>query len=273
MSHRDHLFLTTTLLLLIIAPQSILGQTETVTLQLKLTPGEALYYAETGSVQATFESSAAGRRTSEGRYESLEAIRVLEAGVLGSMVIESTSENYRETEEGKTTDRLLPAFTFRVEPEGKIVERFVPSDERVDFPFALPGKPVRVGEAWTRQSTFTSGTINVKGTGTFTLAGLGAGAGGRTARVSFTTEGVASSGGTVLGFALQTRETTKITGEYEWLIEKGRYGRYSSELTRVSNVQLTIPGVLGLVRASAKGVVRGEPVAPESVVPPATPQA
>lgn len=266
---RHGYLLATVLLLSVLFAPSISGQADTVTLQLKLTPGEALFHAESGTTQLTFDSTGGARQTSESRFESRDAIRALDVAALGAMWIEYAVEDYRITERGEQPrERLFPAVSFRVDPDGRVVERFADPAERLDFPFPLPGKPVRVGESWTRSATSASGEITVKGSGTYTLAGLTAGPDGRIARVAFTNEGRTSGGGTVLGLPAETRATTRVTGEYEWLLEKGRFGRYAQEFTLTSDIQVRLPGVLGLFRLSAKTTARGEPVPPAVAVTP-----
>ncbi|MGH2372363.1 MAG: hypothetical protein ACRDIC_02640 [bacterium] len=249
------------MLALLIHAQATLGQSDAVPLQLKLTPGEAFFHSATGNVQVNFENSAGDRRSTESRFEIREAIRVLDVAALGAIWIEATAEEYRVTERGgQPRERLIPAVSFRVDPDGKVVERFADPTERPDFPFPLPGKPVRVGESWTRSATSTSGEIVVKGNGTYTLSGLGSGPDGRIARVTFINEGRASGGATVLGLPTESRASSKVTGEFEWLIDRGRWGRYVQEFTATGDTQVTAPGIFGLARLTSKASIRGDPL-------------
>ncbi len=271
MNRRAHLLPIICVLALLTHAQHISGQSDAVSLQLKLTPGDALFFSETGNLVVTAENSAGFRQSLEGRFEFREAVRVLDVAALGAMWIEVNDEEYRLTERGRQPrEELQPAVSFRVDPDGKIVERFADPNERPDFPFPLPGRPVRTGESWTRGSTVTSGQIVVKGTGTYTLAGFSSGPEGRTARVTFTVESRGSGAGTTLGLPTASRASTKVTGEVEWLIDRGRWGKYAQEFTATSDTEVTAPGVFGLARVSAKAIVRGEPLpaASASSLPP-----
>jgi hypothetical protein len=202
--------LVVALLLAFGAPLS--AQSEAVSVRWRLTPGEALFFSTTGSLQVTVSTSAGTRDSAEGRFEARDAIRALDVAALGAIWIEATTEDYRLTVRGgQPQEELMPAVSFRVDPDGKVVERFVDPAERPDFPFPLPGRPVRVGESWSRMATSTSGDIVVKGTGTYKLAGLGAGPDGRVARVAFTNEGTATQAGTILQvIQTSTRTTSKV---------------------------------------------------------------
>lgn len=61
---------------------------------------------------------------------------------------------------------------------------------------------------------------------------------------------------------------TRVTGEFEWLLDRGRWGRYGQEFTTTSDTHVTIPGVFGLVRLTGKVSVRGDPLLSASVSPP-----
>lgn len=239
------------------------AQSEAVSVRWRLTPGEALFFSTTGSLQVTVSTSAGTRDSAEGRFEARDAIRALDVAALGAIWIEATTEDYRLTVRGRQPqEELMPAVSFRVDPDGKVVERFVDPAERPDFPFPLPGRPVSAGESWSRMATSTSGDIVVKGTGTYTLAGLGAGPDGRVARVAFTNEGTATQAGTILQvIQTSTRTTSRVTGEFEWLLDRGRPGRHTQEFTIVSDTQVTVPGVpAGLARQTARATVRSDPM-------------
>ena len=264
-----HLLPLICILALFTNTQSILGQSDAVSIQLKMTPGDVMFHSTNGNVLVTFETSTGMRQSVEGRFEHREAIRVLDVAALGAIWIELTLEEYRVTERGgQPQERLIPAISFRTDPDGKVVERFADPTERPDFPFPLPGRPVRVGESWTRSTTSTSGEIAVKGNGTYTLAGLTGGPDGRIARVTFINEGRASEGGNVLGIPTATRATSKVTGEFEWLIDRGRWGRYVQEFVTSSDTHVTAPGFFGAARFTSKASVRADPLSPAGVSSP-----
>jgi hypothetical protein len=199
---------------------------------------------------------------SERRYEVRQAFRVLDVGALGGMLTEYAFENYRVTEEGKTDERLQAPWTLRIDPDGKVLERIIGPEVIEDFPFPLPGRPVRIGESWSRKSGWSSGDITSQGTGMYTLAGVGMSADGRTAQIRFTMDGVARSSPSSV---ISTRGTSKLTGEYEWLIEKGRLGKYSSEIAVTADSYVSLPGVSASLRLSSRGTMRGSPLAPDQV--------
>lgn len=270
MRRRTHLLPLVGLALLVCIP-SISAQSDTVSLQWKLTPGEALFFSTGANLQITLSTSAGVRETAEGRFEAREVIRALDVAALGAIWIEATVEDYRLTERGgQPQEQLQPAVSFRVDPDGKVVERFSDPAERPDFPFPLPGRPVRVGESWTRSATSTTAELVVKGNGTYTLAGFSSGPEGRRARVTFTNEGTASETGTILRvIQMATRTSSKVTGEFEWLLDRGRLGRYSQEFTLISDTQVTLPGVSsGLARRTAKATVRSDPLPPQTLAAP-----
>ncbi len=270
MRRRTHLLPLVGLALLVCIP-SISAQSDTVSLQWKLTPGEALFFSTGANLQVTLSTSAGVRETAEGRFEAREVIRALDVAALGAIWIEATVEDYRLTVQGgQPQEQLQPAVSFRVDPDGKVVERFSDPAERPDFPFPLPGRPVRVGESWTRSATSTTGELVVKGNGTYTLAGFSGGPEGRLARVMFTNEGTASETGTILRvIQTATRTSSKVTGEFEWLIDRGRLGRYSQEFTLIADTQVTLPGVpSGLARRTAKATARSDPLPPQTLAAP-----
>jgi hypothetical protein len=213
-----------------------------------------------------------GRVASDSRYESRDVIRALEAGALGALLVEYAVEGYRVTTDGRTVERFLPAWSLWVDQDGKVVDR-VFGGEAGDFPFPLPGRAVRVGDTWSRPLARTAGQETVRGTATYTLAGLGAGPEGRTARVRFTIDGRATPSSTDGGaVSTYTRGSGKTEGEFEWLLDEGRLGRYSLETAITVDALVTIPGASGLFRATSRAATRGEPL-PADRVPtaPATP--
>lgn len=251
-----------------VTPLSVLAQTEAVILELRLAVQDVAYYQEIGTSQMTFAITGGPQQTSQQQHESRVAVRVLDVGALGGMLVEHSVEDYRVTADGRTNERFMPTATFRVDPNGKIVERLMATEERVDYPVPLPGRPVRVGETWVRETTFSAGDARGKGTGTYTLSALGLGPDGRTARVRFVTEGTASSQTAPGGIPVTSRASVKIAGEYEWLVERGRLGRHTSETTMTADSAISVPGVSGLVRISGKVTLSAEPLSASTVTVP-----
>ncbi|MGH2406044.1 MAG: hypothetical protein ACRDGN_16530 [bacterium] len=145
MSRLTYLIPAACLLALLTRAPWISGQSDAVILQLRLAPGETVAHAVTGNAVLTYQNSAGVRQTVEGRFEFRES--VLDVAALGATWIEAVDEDYRSTERGgRIEETLQPAVSFRVDPDGKVVERFADPAERPDFPLPLPGKSVRVGE-------------------------------------------------------------------------------------------------------------------------------
>lgn len=87
----------------------------------------------------------------------------------GWVLIEFASENFRMTHEGRTTETMRTPWMLRIDPDGRVLERIVGPDVIENFPFPLPGRPVRVGESWFRRSAWSAGAMAAQGTGTYTL--------------------------------------------------------------------------------------------------------
>ncbi len=269
MSRWLYLVAGATLAVLGLSPHPAVSQAEAVDLQLKFTPGETLYYSETGSFQGTFEFPGS-RTVDDSRYTTRPVIRVLEVGALGVMLVEFVLEDYRLTTAGRAVDRTDTPWTFKVDPHGKIVEKIVAPELLEDFPYALPGRPVRVGESWTRQATFTQAGLAGQGVGTFTLAGVDRVGDGRVARVQYRIEGaVPIPPGTQLlrlpGLQSRTRGSMRATGEFQWSVDQGRVVRGLDEMLIDIDSIVTYQDESARLRLTSRYTSRREALSADSI--------
>jgi hypothetical protein len=270
MRRRVHqgVLVTTVLLGLVVLP--VFGQTEAIDLTLKIAQGETLYYAETGSMQVTLEMVGT-KRTVDGRYEARPVYRILALDSDGVALVETVLESTRITMGGKTEQLEDTPWTFRVRPDGRIVEKILGAADIDfdDFPFPLPDHPVTVGESWSRQTKLTRGGISGQGAGTFTLAAVDQVAAGRIARVRYQVDGTLADAETsALPSGVQGRGTVRATGEYVWSMDRGRPVQATTEMTVDVQVEGAVQGQAVRLRMGVKLTDLMESLAAESVTIP-----
>ncbi len=258
-------------LFIVLLAQPIAAQTESVDLQVKVAAGEVRYHANSGVIQLSLDI--AGQRSSvDAQVAARRAVRVLDVSPDGVMLTEVTLEDFRITTGGRTEEPAESPWTFRVAPDGRIVEKIVGAEGVDDFPISLPGRPVRVGESWTRQTRLTQSGITAQGTGTFTLVAVERSGDARIARIRLNFSGTVTGaplGPLPPGAEARTSGTMRATGEAQWSVERGWLVRESSDLTIDVQADVTAQGQTGRVRLTLRGTSRHEPLASEDVtVPP-----
>ncbi|MGQ0550007.1 MAG: hypothetical protein ACT4PY_10125 [Armatimonadota bacterium] len=206
----------------------VLGQGEVVDLQFSLARGEALFYTVTGGAETVIVTPEA-RQTTQARVEGRLAIRVLDVDASGVMLAESVSEDLRVTAGGTTEEPIDDPIVVKVRPDGRVVDRVIGAEGLEDFPNALPGRAVRVGDSWTRPGTVSFGGFTHRGTVTLTLDGIDRAGAQSVARVRYRLEGPAAS---AAPSQTQTRVTgtIRLEGEFHWSVERRRPLRESSRI-------------------------------------------
>lgn len=226
---------------------------ETVDLQLKLARGEVLYYARSIESSASFQITVPGappvQTSSTSRGEGRVALRVLDLAQDGTMLVESVVEEFRLTAEGSTLELVGEPALFRVRPDGKVVQWLIrPAiyEGIEDFPEALPGRPVRVGESWTSETRARQEGVATQMTVTTTLLAVESGPEGRVARLRSRLEGRLldiALPPPPPGFQWRTSGTVRGTEEIEWLVDRGRSLSDRTEVTGDFRLELTGEGV------------------------------
>lgn len=193
------------LMALVLTPSSYpaAAQGQPVELELRLNRGEVLYYASEASANVSLEIGAI-RQNSNAQAQGRLVHRVIDVDPAGVILIEAVLEDMRVTSAGKVEDALDEPMMLRVGRDGKVVDRRAGVPE--DFPVALPGRPVPVGESWSRQMRFDESGVTGNGTITFTLAAIDQTTAGRVARIRFRSEGTVTGAGTITS-GVRTRGT------------------------------------------------------------------
>jgi len=244
---------------------------ETVDLQLKLARGEVLYQSFTSSVELTLETPS-GRSTSTLEAEARGVLRVLDVDASGAMLIEDVLEDLRVTAAGRTEPGIVGPVTLRVRPDGRVVERQTGDYIDEDYPLALPGRPVRVGETWTRQTRFEESGITAQATVTYTLAALEGTGDARQARIIYRVDGRVTGvelGQLPAGVQAQSSGTIQGGGEIAWSVPRGRSVRARDELTIDVVIEATDRGQAVRLSMKLRIANRNEPLPAGSVTVPA----
>ncbi|MGH2406080.1 MAG: hypothetical protein ACRDGN_16720 [bacterium] len=237
------------------------GQQETVNLQFTLARGEALFYADSGEFDAIVELPNERQRT-QIRSEARLAVRVLDVDSSGIMLVESVSEDLRLVAGGETEEPVDEPMLVKVRRDGRIVERVANAEGVEDFPYALPGRAVRVGEAWTRQGAISQAGFTSQGATTLTLQSIERVGTERVARVRYRTEGTMVPGRPPQpGTQVRLTGTMRVEGEFQWSVERGRPLRASSQMSIDVDSEVTAQGQTSRARAMVRATSRQEPIA------------
>jgi hypothetical protein len=230
------------------------AQTETIELVLKIGAGEVLYYSMTLSSRETVEAGNQ-RSTREVQVNARETIRGLQVGPDGTMLLEYVFEDVRATSAGRTESRMTGPSHFKVRTDGRVSEQLI-GDVGEDFPLPLPGRPVRAGESWTRQSREgNSQTIH-----TITLVAVERAGATPVARLRWRTETNISESQSVGTTQLRVRIAIRSTEDIDWAIERGRSLRRVEETTMEQSIETSGANVLcaGCGRTSRRTTTRHE---------------
>jgi len=260
-------------LFLALAIPTVSGQADTVDLQVKLARGDTIYYTSTANVQMNLAMGPLQQqKVTQGQARL--AVRVLDVDAEGTMLVEAVSEDLRMISEGQTSESIDKPMLIKVRPDGKVVERLIEGTYVDDFPIALPGRPVRVGESWTRQMTFNEAGIVGTGTITVTLTGIDQEAGGRVARLEAQLDGTVTAtpdltGTLPPGVQAEIGGTLRGTSKASFAVERGRLLGGTTNL--VVDVQMTMTGQGQTISGSVKVTMMTEdrPLAAEDVKVPA----
>ncbi len=236
------------------------GQGETVDLQFGLPRGEALFYAVTGSAEFLNETPDA-RQTTQVRLEARAVIRVLDVDAAGVMLAESVSEDLKVITGRTTEEPIDDPIVVRVRSDGRVVERVVGGEGMEDFPNALPGRPVRVGESWTRLGAVSLASVTHRGMTTFALEGVDRAGTDRVARVRYRIEGPAVPEGPARGAQTRVTGTIRLEGEYQWSIERRRPLRESSQIAVDVQAEAPAQGQPARTRVTARSTVQQDLIA------------
>jgi hypothetical protein len=246
------------------------AQADAVELQVKVTKGETVYHLVRSTLQLAID--AAGTRSNvDGQSEGRRAVRVLDVNPDGVMLTEVTTEDFRTTVAGRTQESIDAPWSIQVAPSGRVVERLVGAEHLDDFPLPLPGRPVRVGESWTRELTMTESGFTARATGTYTLAALEGADDARTARIRINITGTvtgAQLGQLPPGTQVRVSGTIRASGETRWSVPRGRVVTESAEMTVDVQADTTVQGQSARVRLTLRVGTRHEPIAAESVTAP-----
>lgn len=246
------------------------GQGEAVDLQFSLARGEALFYGVTGGAETVIVTPDA-RQTTQARVEARLAIRVLDVDSSGIMLAESVSEDLRVITGGTTEEPVNGPIVVKVRPNGRIAERVIGGEGMEDFPNALPGRPVRVGESWTRQEAVSISGFTTRGATTWTLAGIDRAGTDRVARVRYRLEGPAAVEGSSRDAQTRVNGTIKLEGEFHWSVERRRPLRESSQISGDVESDSPVQGQRVRSRVTALSTVQQDlitaPMAPPRVPP------
>ncbi len=240
---------------------------ETVEFRLRLTRGETIYHAFTASGQISIQAPN-GTQTTGVQLEGRQATRVLEVDPDGTALLELVLEDFRVRQGEQTAEPIDEPIVLRVRPDGRVVERRVGEYEGEDFPFGFPGRAVRVGETWTRQTKIDEVGITGEATQTFTLAGVEGAGPARAARVTYRTEGKVSGadvGTPPPGTQSRVSGTIQGSGEVLWSVTGGRPLRNTDDLVIETRVELSGQGQTVTVMLTFRSATRREPLAPERV--------
>ncbi len=212
-------------LLVALTIPSVSGQPETVELQLNLGRGEIVFHTHASSIQLILD---VGPVHQEGVFQAQgrRAIRALEVDAEGTMLVEAVLEELQLTSAGRTEDHIDRPILVKVRPNGKVVERQIGAVSVDDFPVALPGRPVGVGDTWTRQSTFEEAGITGTTTETVTLNRIEHVDEGRVAHLAVRTDGTVT--GAELTQTLPQGTQARVSGTIRansmmtYAVERGR---------------------------------------------------
>lgn len=226
---------------------------ETVDLQLRLGRGDVLYHARSVEVSSSLQVTAPGaapvRTTTTARAEGRVATRGLDVDQAGAILVERVLEEARLTADGRTEELVSEPALLRVRPDGKVVQWLIKPATfeglEEDFPTALPGRPVRVGESWTNQARTRSAGVTVQLTVTTTLVGVETQAGGRVARLRSRLDGTFVDlpiPPSPPGSQWRTSGGVRGIGETEWHVERGLALNDRAEVTGEFRLELTGEG-------------------------------
>ena len=247
----------------------VAGHTETIELQLKLEPGETLYYTYSSSLSVQMSEPQRATTTNE---EGRLTLRVLNVDLGGIMSVESVIEDLRTTTDGRTRDELRAPVVLKIRPDGTLVEE-QGGAEPPNLPAwssAFPGHPVSVGESWTTHVRVPLPVFAVELNPTFTLTGVDQTAEGHAAHIRSRADGplknpdFPSSG----GMHFQASGAVHESGEDVWSVERGRLLRSESEGTADIRVLITVSGHTVLSSGTSRFHVRVEALPPDKVAAP-----
>ncbi len=234
-----------TLLVALTIP-SVSGQPETVELQLKLGRGETVFHTHESSVQLTLDVGSVHQEVAF-QAQGRRAIRALEIDAEGTMLVEAVLEELQLTSAGRTEDHVDRPILVRVRPNGKVVERQIGAANVDDFPVALPGRPVGVGDSWTRQSTVEEAGITGTARETITLSRIEHTAQGRVAHLTVRTEGTVTGADLTqtlpAGVQARVSGTIRANSMMAYAVEGSRPLSSASDFSM--DVQLELTGIGG----------------------------
>lgn len=215
------------------------AQGETVEFRIKVERGAVLNYPGTVTSEVNL-AGPGGNVRQESRAEYRSVHRFLEVASDGTFQVEVALEDFKATIEGRTEESLQAPSLIRVGRDGRVI--LPHSGMPVDYPFALPGRRVAVGESWTRQSrAYSDEAVLVEELLTLTLAGLEHTPAGQVAKVRLVGSGRVVEAPDIhlpAGIRRQFRGGTQTTGEIEWSVEQGMILR--STLTIAVEVEYSI---------------------------------
>lgn len=217
-------------------PASAQGQP--VELELRLSRGEVVYYTSEASVNVSLEIGPL-KQANEAVAQARQVTRVIDVDSAGVALIESVLEDLRVTSAGRVEEALDKPMLLRVGRDAKVVDRRTGDPE--DFPVPLPGRPVSVGESWSRQLRFDEQGISGSGTLTFTLAAIDQTTAGRVARIRVRSEGSAT-GTAGTGPGTRGRGRLQGGGELEWSLDQGRLLSSVDDRTVEIQYEVTVQG-------------------------------
>lgn len=217
------------------ATSPVAGQTEPIQLLVKFERGETLYYHVVTSTEDSREPPVLPwlprtvRATAEGRL----AMRVLDVDPDGTMAVEEVIEDARVTTGGRVADQLDEPDTFKMRPDGEIVE--VQGSEEaaraLEFATRFPGHPLSVGDTWNASSKtrYLGATLEV--TSTSTLTGVDRTDVGRVAHIRTRVEGTIKEDNQPRRRDAQVHMSGTERGSKEevWSVEQGRLVQRRSE--------------------------------------------
>ncbi len=246
---------------------------EVVEVQLKGAPGDVTYASLNLATEVTAQV-ANQRQTSRVQAEGREVTRVLGIEPDGAVLVEVVVEDLRLSV-GGPEDVVSPPVMLKVRPDGRVLERQIGDYPADEFPFWIPGRPVRVGESWTRQTRFEESGLRGQGTLTFSLTGVERSGNERLARITVREEG-RITGADLLGLppGVQSRVsgTISATGEILGSVENGRTVQLRREIRSEAQIEVTTQGqtlrlTLNLQITERREALPAERVSPPTVAP------
>jgi len=253
---------------------TVSSQPATVDFQFRLSRSEAYFLTATDTMQLNVEMGpVVQQRTFQS--QARRVVRILDADAEGTMLVEVTLEEFQVTSDGRTEEQIARPMLVRVRPDGKVVERVIGAMHIDDFPFAFPGRPVRVGDSWTRQTTFDVSGVVGTGTTTITLRGIDVD-GGRIAHLEERLDGTVT--GAELTKTLPPGVQARVGGtfrgfsQFTYALDRGHVTGSTTSFSIDIQMELTgggrtTPGTLKLTGTSRESAIERKDIRDPAIAP------